>query len=109
MAHKYEHVSTGNGFSVINGTVTTQVIDQDGNKVAGSLSGEVTWTGGLATLAIAATGVLSTDRVIATIQTAPTEAAYIASAEATADTVTLTLSTANTSNDAVIAYEVVRT
>lgn len=30
MSHKYEHISTGNGFSVKNGSVTTQVINQDG-------------------------------------------------------------------------------
>ena len=34
MAHKYEHISTGNGFSVVNNGVVTQVIDQDGNVVA---------------------------------------------------------------------------
>lgn len=30
MAHKYEHVSTGLGFSVLNGTTKTAVINQDG-------------------------------------------------------------------------------
>lgn len=30
MAHKYEHVSTGNGFSVLNNGVKTAVINQDG-------------------------------------------------------------------------------
>jgi len=31
MSHKYEHVSTGNGFSVKNGDETTEVINQDGS------------------------------------------------------------------------------
>lgn len=35
MAHKYEHISTGNGFSVLNGSTTTQVIDQTGAWVGG--------------------------------------------------------------------------
>jgi hypothetical protein len=30
MAHKYEHISTGEGFKVKNGATTTAVIDQDG-------------------------------------------------------------------------------
>ncbi len=30
MGHKYEHISTGNGFSVKNGATTTPVINQDG-------------------------------------------------------------------------------
>lgn len=33
MAHKYEHISTGNGFSVKNGSTTTKVIDQTGKFV----------------------------------------------------------------------------
>ena len=30
MSHKYSHVSTGGGFSVLNGSVKTPVINQDG-------------------------------------------------------------------------------
>lgn len=71
-------------------------------------SGETTWTGGLATLAITVNGALATDIVTVTIQSAPSEAAYIASTSVTANTVTVALSTANTSNNAVIAYQVIR-
>lgn len=41
MAHKYEHVSTGNGFSVQNGSIKTTVITQAGalSSVSGSLNG----------------------------------------------------------------------
>ena len=71
-------------------------------------SGEFTWSGSGASVGETVTGALATDIVQATIQSAPTQAAYIASAAATADTVTITLSAANTSNDAVIAYTVLR-
>jgi len=71
-------------------------------------AGKVTWTGGGATKAVTVTGVAATDIVTASIETAPTEAAYIASVAPTTNTVTITLSTANTSNDAVIAYQVLR-
>lgn len=71
-------------------------------------AGEFTWSGGAASAAETVTGALATDIVIATIQSAPTEAAYIASAAVTANTVTVTLSAANTSNDAVISYVVLR-
>lgn len=71
-------------------------------------AGEFTWTGSGASKAETVTGALATDIVVATIQSAPSEAAYLASAAVTADTVTVTLSAANTSNDAVIAYQVLR-
>lgn len=71
-------------------------------------AGEHTWTGGGASDTITVTGALATDIVVASIQSAPTEAAYIASVAVTADTVTVTLSAANTSNDGVIAYQVIR-
>ena len=71
-------------------------------------SGKITWSGSGASLATTVTGVAATDVVIATIQTAPTQAAYIVSAAPTTNTITLTLSAANTSNDAVIAYQVLR-
>ena len=71
-------------------------------------AGKITWSGSGASLATTVTGVASTDIVVATIQTAPTQAAYIKSAAPTTDTITLTLSAANTSNDAVIAYQVLR-
>lgn len=71
-------------------------------------AGKITWSGSGATLATTVTGVASTDIVVASIQTKPTQAAYIAAVAPTTDTVTLTLSAANTSNDAVIAYTVFR-
>lgn len=70
--------------------------------------GHLSWSGSGASLAVSQPGVLSTDYVIATLETAPTQAAYIASAKATADTVTVTLSAANTGNDAVVNYIVMR-
>jgi len=36
MAHKYEHISTGGGFKVKNGSTTTEVIAQDGT-IAGTV------------------------------------------------------------------------
>lgn len=71
-------------------------------------AGEFTWSGGGASATETVTGAAATDIVIATIQSAPSEAAYIASAAVTANTVTVTLSAANTSNDAVISYIVLR-
>lgn len=70
--------------------------------------GKITWSGSGATLATAVTGVLSTDIVIATIQVPPTQAAFLKNATPTTDTITLALSAANTSNDAVIGYTVFR-
>ena len=114
MATKFEHISVGAGYKVNNSGTITQVINQDGSLATGVTShvvkfaAEDTWTGSGASKAITVTGALATDIVVATIQSAPSEAAYIASAAVTANTVTITLSTANTSNDAVIAYQVIR-
>ncbi len=71
-------------------------------------AGKITWSGSGASLATTVAGVASTDIVMATIQGAPTEAAYVVSAAPTTNTVTIVLSAANTSNDAVIAYTVFR-
>lgn len=71
-------------------------------------SGRITWSGSGASLTTAVAGVLATDQVVATIRTAPTQAAYIASASTNTDQVILALSAANTSNDAVITYSVSR-
>jgi len=71
-------------------------------------AGKITWSGSGASLATTVTGVASTDVVIASIQTAPTQAAYLVSAAPTTDTITLVLSAANTSNQAVISYQVLR-
>lgn len=72
-------------------------------------AGKITWSGDGASLVEAVAGVLTTDILVATIETAPTQAAYLKAAEISDDDeVTLTLSAANTSNDAVIAYTVLR-
>jgi len=71
-------------------------------------AGEVTWTGGGATLAHTVTGALATDIVTATFHTLGSEGTIIQGAVASADTVTFTLDAANTSNDAVISYVVYR-
>ena len=72
------------------------------------LSGSVTWSGGGATLASSVSGVLSTDLIMTTISTKPTQAAYLVRATPSTDTITFELSAANTSNDAVIAYTIFR-
>lgn len=71
-------------------------------------AGTITWSGSGASKAATVTGVAATDIVTATIKTAPTEAAYLVSVAPTTNTITVTLSAANTSNDAVIAYQVLR-
>ena len=105
--------------TIANSAVTTAKI-LDANVTLGKLStgitpyhvvkyaGKITWSGSGASLATTVTGVLSTDIVLVTIQTAPTQAVYVKSAAPTTDTVTITLSAANTSNDAVIGYTVYR-
>ena len=45
MAHKYEHVSTGGGFSVLNDGVKSTVIDQDGNIDAPITTTDITFSG----------------------------------------------------------------
>ena len=71
-------------------------------------AGKITWSGSGASLATTITGVLSTDIILVTIQKVPTQAAYVLSAAPTTDTLTIVLSAANTSNDAIIAYQVLR-
>jgi len=71
-------------------------------------AGEFIWSGGGTSLAATVTGALATDIVTGCIQTVPSEAGYLASLAVTNDTVTATLSAANTSNDAYIAYQVMR-
>jgi hypothetical protein len=71
-------------------------------------AGTITWSGSGASLATTVMGVAATDIVIASIQTAPTQAAYLVSATGTLNTITLVLSAANTSNNAVISYQVLR-
>lgn len=71
-------------------------------------AGKITWSGSGASLATSVPGVLATDIVLASVQVAATQTGYIASVAPTTDTVTIVLSTANTGNQAVIAYEVLR-
>lgn len=71
-------------------------------------SAKVTWSGSGTTIAPTVAGVVAGDRVIATIQTKPTQAAYLVRATAGTDSITFELSAANTSNDAVIGYTVFR-
>ena len=71
-------------------------------------AGEVTWSGGGATLAASVSGVLATDIVVASFHTLGTEGTILQGAVASADTITFTLDAANTSNDAVISYVVYR-
>ncbi len=107
---------SGDATIVANGTLTIANSAVTLAKLASGITpshvvkygGKITWSGSGASLATTVTGVASTDIVVATIQTAPTQAAYLVSAAPTTDTVTVTLSAANTSNDAVIAYTVFR-
>ena len=120
-------VNTVNGAVYSNtGTVATPSWTLIGTVTAGSValanlaagitpsdvpkySGTITWSGSGASLATTVAGVLSTDRVIASIRVAPTQAAYLVSVAPTTDTITIVLSAANTSNQAQISYEVFRT
>ncbi|MFA5394655.1 MAG: hypothetical protein WC346_01400 [Methanogenium sp.] len=70
--------------------------------------GTITWSGSGASLDTTIAGVLATDHVACTFRVAPTEAAYIASAILTNDHLVITLSGANTSNQAQIDYTIVR-
>ena len=71
-------------------------------------AGTFTWTGGGASVAVTVDGVAATDIVMASFLVSPSEAAYIAKVVPTTDTITVTLSAANTSNDAQISYVVYR-
>jgi len=71
-------------------------------------AGKITWSSGTATNTVTVTGVLSTDIVMATIQSAPTESAYLVSARPSTNIITFKLSASNTSNDAIISYQVIR-
>ena len=68
---------------------------------------EVAWSGGGASLAVTVTGALATDIVVQGFLTIGTEGTVLQGV-ASSDTVTFTLDTANTSNDAVISYVVLR-
>ena len=68
---------------------------------------EVTWSGGGATLATTVTGVAATDLVQVSFHTPGTEGTVL-SVVPTTNTLTFTLDTANTTNDAVVSYNVLR-
>lgn len=70
--------------------------------------GTITWSGSQAALATTVAGVAATDKVVASFLVNPSQAAYIAKVVPTTDTITITLSAANTSNDAQISYVVLR-
>lgn len=71
-------------------------------------AGEVTWTGSGATLASTVTGVAATDVVVASFHTLGTEGTILQGAVASTNTITYTIDAANTTNDAVISYMVLR-
>jgi len=71
-------------------------------------AGEWTWAGSGTGHAETVTGALATDIVVGSIQTVPSQAGYLVSLAVTDNTVTATLSAANSSNDAVISYVVYR-
>lgn len=71
-------------------------------------AGTFTWSGSGASLATTVTGVAATDIVVASFLVTPTQAAYIAQIVPTTNTITTTLSAANTGNDAQISYVVYR-
>ncbi len=106
-------------FTIVNSAVTTAKINAAAVTLAKlatgitpsdviKFSGRITWSGSGASLTTTVSGVAATDQVIATIRSAPTQAAYIVSASTNTNQVILTLSAANTSNDAVITYIVTR-
>lgn len=71
-------------------------------------SATITWSGSGASLATTVAGVAETDLVVASFLVSPTQAAYITKIVPTTNTITITLSAANTSNDAQISYVVLR-
>lgn len=71
-------------------------------------AGELAWTSSGATMSGTVSGIASGDIITGSIATAPTQAATLTSLTLTADTVIGVLSAANTSNDCVVNYNVVR-
>jgi hypothetical protein len=67
-------------------------------------AGVMPWTGSGTEKALTVSGLAATDVVVASIQTVPTEAAYLAEAHCQQNAILFTLSAANTSNDAEIAW-----
>ena len=71
-------------------------------------AGTITWSGSGASLDTTVTGAAATDIVQCTFRVAPTQAAYIKSAIPSSNHLVITLSAANTSNDAQIDYVIFR-
>lgn len=71
-------------------------------------AGTHTWTGGGATDTVTVSGITTDDEVQVSFNTIGTQGTVLSGEITGADTITLTLDTANTSNDAVINYQVVR-
>lgn len=71
-------------------------------------AGRITWSGSGASLATTVTGLLSTDIVVGTLHAHGTQGTTYLQLVPTTDTLTATISTANTSNDLVFDYIVVR-
>jgi len=71
-------------------------------------AGTITWTGSGSSLDTAITGVAATDKVSCTFRVVPGQAAYIVSAIPSTGHLVITLSAANTGNDAQIDYIVIR-
>ena len=69
---------------------------------------KITWSGGGTSLATTVTGVLATDIVMATLQNHGTQGTTFLQVAPSANTLTATISTANTSNDLVYSYIVFR-
>jgi len=104
---------------ILDANVTTAKI-ADSNVTLGKLAAGVTpshvakyaglytWAGSGAAATATVAGVVSTDVVHLSIKIAPTQAAYIKSVAPGTDSIVINLSAANTSNDAVVTYTVLR-
>lgn len=120
------YIRTGTGALYYNsGTTTTAAWTLIGTVSAGSVAlanlatgivpshvvkfaGTITWSGSGASLATTIAGVAATDIVVCSFLVNPTQAASVLKIVPTTNTITITLSTANTSNDAQISYVVYR-
>lgn len=100
---EYVEVTSDTGVTPV---TVSSITGSAGDGIA--YQGQVTWSGGAATLASTVTGVLATDQVSAIWKGTPTEASDITEAVPTADTITFKASAANTSNDGVVSYIVFR-
>lgn len=71
-------------------------------------TGSVTWTGGGTSLTHDVAPALTTDHVICSFDTLPTETSTVSGKVTSNGTLTFTLTAANTSNNAIISYIVIR-